>query len=201
MKKDNSTLTRKVQLRLRALKAVPASQPVLETHGGNGRIFERCYDARLGCVLEKDAAKSERLAAQRPAWRVYQGDCIKALEAGIADDLAFGLVDIDPYGSPWPILEALFAARRPWPEAVQIVVNDGLRNKLKMGGGWQTGDLKPEVLRHGNNLYPRYLEIARGKLAGIAGRAGLELTGWFGYYCGHAGDMTHYWASLRRRDQ
>lgn len=201
MKKDNSTARLKVALRQRALKATPDGLPVLETHGGAGRIYERCYDTRRGVVLEKNPDKVEHLAKQRPNWRVYQGDCAKALACGLAKDMAFGLVDIDPYGSPWKVIEALFAQRRPWPDVVQLVVNDGLRQKCKMGGSWNAGDLRDMVELYGNNLYPIYLEIAEEKLEKIAARAGFKLSGWVGYYCGHAGDMSHYWATLTKVDQ
>jgi len=202
MKKDNSTIRLKVALRQRALKVTSAELPVLETHGGAGRIYERCYDTRVGVVLEKKPEKAEHLAKQRPTWRVYQCDSAKALACGLANDLAFGLVDIDPYGSPWPILEALLLkSRRQWPDVVQIVVNDGLRQKCKMGGSWNAGDLREMVEQYGNNLYPIYLEVAREKLEKIAGQAGFKLTGWVGYYCGHAGDMTHYWATLQKVNQ
>src|SRR3972149_5544098 len=131
MKKDNSTIRLKVALRHRALKETPPGLMVLETHGGAGRIYERCYDARRGVVIEKKLEKAEHLAKQRPTWRVYQGDSVKALGAGLAKDVQFGLVDIDPYGSPWPVIEALFAKSRQWPQGVPAVLNDGVRQKSK----------------------------------------------------------------------
>src|SRR3989304_3519644 len=201
MKKDNSTIRLKVALRQRALKETPSGLMVLETHGGAGRIYERCYDTRRGVVIEKKPGKADHLAKQRPTWRVYQGDAVKALGVGLAKDVQFGLVDIDPYGSPSPGVGALFAKSRQWPQVVQLVINDGLRQKCKMGGSWRASDLREEVEQHGNNLYPIYLEVVREKMEKVAARAGFKLTGWVGYYCGHAGDMAHYWATLTKVDQ
>lgn len=195
MQKDNSTLERKVALRLRALAACPPGAPVLETHGGYGRIGERCYSDRPGLVIEKDDKKAEHLARARPTWRVYQGDCEMSLAAGLGADLPFALIDCDPYGSPFAVLDSIFAYQRALAPTLQVVVNDGLRQGVQIGKSWVIDALKGAVARHGNNLYPRYLEIARELVEELAGKAGFSLVHWRGYYCGHANGMTHYWAT------
>lgn len=136
-KKDNSTLARKVALRIAAVKRMAPGAPVLETHGGYGRLFERCYGDRRGVVFEKDRRKAAHLARQRPDWRVYEGDCLKPLSAGVGADMAFGLIDLDPYGSPFDVMQAIFQGeRRAFAPTVQLVVNDGLRQKVGVGGSW-----------------------------------------------------------------
>jgi len=173
----------------------------METHGGYGAIWNQCYaDVSSGVVFEKDPAKTQVLAVQRPTWAVYECDCEGALLAGVGAHLPVNFVDVDPYGEPWPVIDAFFRSNRPFPEALGIVVNDGLRQKLKMNGGWNVGSLESAVSRWGNNaLYKNYLDICKELLQEKASQRGYTLTRWKGYYCGHAQQMTHY-AALFIRD-
>lgn len=197
--KDNSTLSRKVALRLAAVKRMASCSVVLETHGGYGRLAERCYFGKTGIVFEKDRKKAEHLAVQRPGWRVYEADCIKPLGAGLGADMSLGLIDLDPYGSPFDVMEAIFCGeRREFAPVVQLVVNDGLRQKVGLGGAWHTERLKPLVRKYGNDLYPVYLEVARELTEKIVAGAGFRVANWAGYYCGAGNNMTHYWATLAR---
>lgn len=197
-KKDNSTIVQKIGLRRRALSSVRGKIHVLETHGGNGRIGERIYDGIEGVVIEKDAEKAGHLAMNRPTWRVYQGDCVKALAAGLADDVGFNYIDIDPYGSPFPVLRSIFQHPRCLAQEIQVVVNDGLRQKVKLGGAWNVADLESVVARFGNDLYPHYIDVAKMLIDEIVDFSGYTVAGWTAYYTGHHGDMTHYWARLTR---
>jgi hypothetical protein len=197
--KDNSTLDAKLRLRRAVLKNAPPAPMVLETHGGNGRVYERAwYTASGGCVIEKDSGKIEQLAQQRPHWSVFEGDCIAALGAGLMSSTAFDVVDVDPYGSPLPIFDALFHVERTFPERWHLVVNDGMRQKLQRGGAWHVAELARIVARRGNNLAPVYLEVARELVEAFALRIGYQVAGWHGYYTGDKGLMTHYWAVLER---
>lgn len=199
LKKDNSTIDRKVRLRARTLMLI--ERPVImETHGGFGRIYQRCYrHVSAGVVLERDPAKAAALALQRPTWSVYECVTETALADGAGGHLEVNYLDLDPYGEPWPTLDAFFGSRRPFPPKLAIVVNDGLRQKLRMNGGWTVASLQAVVQRIGNNgLYQQYLEICREMLSEKAGRAGYELRKWTGYYCGHAEQMTHYAAVFEK---
>ena len=195
--KDNSTIDRKVALRRQALRHVPTDAPILETHGGYGRIFDRVYHRHTaGVVLEKDDRKVALLARQRPTWRVYHGLAEKALAAGLARDMAFAFVDLDPYGSPFDVLDAFFQAGRQFAPRLELVVNDGMRNKVRVGSAWHVHCLREIVERYGNDLLGVYLDVAREMVATLAQRVGYAITAWKGYYCGSNNDITHYWATL-----
>jgi hypothetical protein len=198
-RKDNTTLGQKVALRRDLLAHLP--EPcVLETHGGLGRVWYRCYsDLTRGAVCEKDPGKAEALACQRPSWAVYEGDASDALLNGAAAHLPINLVDIDPYGEPWPVLQAFFAHDRSWPDTLGIAVNDGLRQKLKANGGWSVGTMQAMVRRYGNGaLYANYLDICRELVEHEAAQRGDTLALWAGYYAGYNDQMTHYAALFRR---
>lgn len=199
-KKDNSTILLKASLRLNLLKLVD-NPIVMETHGGYGAIWNRCYmDIADGVVFEKDPAKTKVLAVQRPAWAVYECDCERALLAGVGAHLPVNFLDIDPYGQPWPVIDAFFQSDRPFPPTLGIVVNDGLRHKLIMGSGWNVGSLGEIAEKYGNDvLYKNYLEICKEMLQEKASQRGYTLTRWAGYHCGDKGSMTHY-AGLFIRD-
>lgn len=198
-KQDNSTLRLKVQLRRNALREI--SDPVvMETHGGWGRIFECCYrQLPTGVVFEKLPEKAARLAAQRPTWAVYEADVVRALASGVGAHLPVNFLDLDPYGEPWPAIAAFFSSARPFAPRLALVVNDGLRQKLRMNGGWHVASLERAVARRGNAaLYRDYLDVCRELVAEQAAKAGYAIKRWAGYYCGAHQNMTHYAAVLER---
>lgn len=197
VKKDNSTLRQKAALRRNLLREI--EWPViLETHGGWGVIYERCYSAvERGVVFEKDEDKVAALARQRPGWGVYEADCVRSIAAGAVDDWGINFVDVDPYGEPWPVLEALFRREMRWPSRLALAVNDGLRQKLRIGA-WDVGSMQEVVARYGNKVADQYVEICREKVEEIVEQAGYGLLHWTGYYCGTNDNMTHYGAVLKR---
>ena len=73
-------------------------------------MFGACYDGvESGIVFEKNPQKTKLLGLQRPTWRVYEADCEVAINAGVGNDLPVNLLDVDPYGDPWPVIEAFFS--------------------------------------------------------------------------------------------
>jgi len=198
-KKDNSTLRQKSLLRQKLLAEID-DPVVLETHGGAGKLFLACYkDVAAGIVFEKEPVKTAILAQQRPAWLVYECDSRHALASGVGARLQPDFFDLDPYGDPWPFIDCLLAGGHYRPVRMALAVNDGLRQKLKLNGGWSVRSMRQMVERHGNNsLYANYLEICRENMAGLAQAAGYHLVRWAGYYCGHVDQMTHYAAVLER---
>lgn len=198
MQRDNSTYKQKVMLRRKMLEFV--SNPVImETHGGAGKIFDACYGhVEQGVVFEKDDRKLAILGKQRPTWAVYGADCVGAIAGGVGNHLPVNVLDVDPYGDPWPTITAFFASDRPRPNLLAVVVNDGLRQKVRQGGSWDTATLAPMVRQYGNDLHGIYLEICQELMIEKAGQAGYALARWAAYYCGHAKQMSHYLAILER---
>jgi hypothetical protein len=203
MQKDNTTLSRKVALRISLLRHLALEPVILETHGGLGKVFERVYpDVKRGIVFETDQTKAEHLCRQRPSWSVYQAKAEASLEGGAGAHLAVNLIDCDPYGEPWPSLDAFFSSDRPRVERIGIAVNDGLRQKLRLQGGWAVHSMRQAVEKWGNaQLCERYLEVCRWKLEQIVARQDYALTHWTGYHCGNNGDMTHYAGIFTRRSR
>ena len=198
-KKDNSTARRNVGLRLallRELEARGTAPIVMETHGGWGYLGRHCYaEAEAGVVFEKDPLRAAKLAMARPTWAVYECDCAVGLMAGAGATFDVTFLDVDPYGEPWPALEAFFASERPRPSVLAVAVNDGLRQKLRQGGGWNVASMAAVARQYGNAaLHDSYLEICRELLESKAARAGYRLDRWTGYYTGHLDEMTHYGA-------
>jgi hypothetical protein len=197
--KDNSTLALKISLRRNLLKEVE-TPVIMETHGGYGKIFELCYaDLLAGVVFEKDPEKAGYLAGQRPTWAVYEGDCLKGIAARLGSHLPINFLDLDPYGSPWEIIEAFFDHWGSFPERLAVAINDGLRQHAKMKLSWQTPVMAGKVQKYGNNaIYLNYKEICQEMLEEKAAQAGYRLSRWTAYYCGFREQMTHYGAILER---
>jgi hypothetical protein len=174
---------------------------IVETHGGRGKLYLNCYrSCGPGVVFETDEDKTEVLADQRPEWAVYQADCIAALAQGVGFQFRPNFFDLDPYGDCWPVVDAVFAGMPHRPDRVVFVVNDGLRRKLKMHGGWSSRSMAGMVQSRGNDhLYREYLDVCRELMREKAGQAGYDLTRWTGYYCGHAKVMIHFAAVLDLR--
>jgi len=198
MQLDNSTFELKRALRRRALTWVP-DPVVMETHGGYGRLYSACYRAvPVGVVFEMDEKKATALAKQRPTWAVYQGDCVKALAEGAGSFLTVNVLDLDPYGEPWPALDAFLISERPRAETLVIVVNDGLRQKIQMGGAWQVESLGEAVQQFGADLFDVYLSVCRWLVEQKAAMTGYAVGRFVGYYCGRQGHMNHYAALLSK---
>ena len=172
---------------------------ILETHGGKGRVWERVYSGFSGVVIEKNPDKTEFLVIQRPTWKVYEGDSVRLLFGGLCRAEAFSVIDVDPYGEPWPIFRALVERHDAWPSSFGIAVNDGLRQKLKLGGGWNVNSVKHLAERYGNRaMYSNYLAVCKVMIEEMFAPLGFSITWWHGYYCGANNDMTHYAAVLTR---
>jgi hypothetical protein len=182
--KDNSTLRQKAKLRKLALddlRGGGATPVVLESHGGRGRLFTECYEGvAAGVVFEKDPGKIEILARQRPTWSVYEGDCLAAIDAGAGGHLRFNVIDLDPYGMPFEVMAAVFHPNRPLADVVELVVNDGTRQKVGLGGAWNVKCLADIVRDFGNNLHAVYLEAAKEKTRRLVKAAGFKIAAWRG---------------------
>jgi hypothetical protein len=204
LRQNNSTVGKKLELRkglLRKLTTTP--EPfVLETHGGRGAIWKKLYSGfPTGAVIEKKPGDAEFLARQRPGWAVYEAQSELVLGAGLFRWREIDMLDVDPYGEPWPVLTAFFEGypARKWADRMAVAVNDGLRQNARIKGSWKIHSLKDEVRKYGNdNIRPHYLEICKEKLARIVGQAGYAVEHWVGYYTGNFDDMTHYGAILVR---
>lgn len=182
-------------LRQKLLAEFPDSF-VLETNGGWGLLGQSLYSKFSGCVFEKEGAKCEALCVDRPSWAVYEGDSIKLLTQGAASWFPINYIDIDPYGSPWDIVDAFLFSDRRLPDRLAFAVNDGLRNKLKTGSGWKVKQLADVVSAQGaEGLYQNYLGIAESLLGKKLAQRDYRITRWAGYY---SGEMTGYAAICER---
>jgi len=186
---------------------------VLETHGGFGKLYAACYSyLPTGVVFETNSFKSSFLGKQRPTWAVYEADCIRAMAAAVGGHLPINFVDFDPYGGPWAAMDAFFEGLKPKVPRLVFVVNDGLRNRLKMHTAWNTEGLQSIVDRIGNaDVFSNYLDVCKDLVREKAAKGGYCLRRWTGYYCyqrekrtdhqigSAAGDnVTHYAAVLER---
>lgn len=202
-KLDNSTFKYKVALRKAMLDKLVEqgidSPALIETHGGYGHIWKAVYPhLGQGIVFERDARKAAHLGKQRPTWAVYEGDCIEALSAGVGSHVLIQALDIDPYGEPWPVIDAFFTSEREFPPIMGVVVNDGLRQALGLGRAWDVKSMAGSVLKYGNDLHPIYLDICRELITEKVALAGYTVSHFSGYYCGANNAMSHYLAVLRR---
>lgn len=195
---DNQHLGLKVSLRERCIaEADIQTLIVCETHGGFGKLGQLCYgEATLGMVVEKDAARASALARQRPTWRVYCADSAEVFAEGLGAEIAFTVLDCDPYGQCWPTLTGFFQSSRRVAEHLAVIATDGARQKMRLGGfdmrGWE-----PWQDRFGPNLWDVYLLCCRERFTGLVVQAGYTVTWWHGQYS-RTGQQTYFAAALRR---
>jgi hypothetical protein len=172
---------------------------VLETHGGRGELYKRLYSGFLGACIDKDPERAEFLARQRPSWLVYEGKAEDMLRAGLFRAYPVAMLDVDPFGEPWPTIEGFFGSKRAFAPRMALAVNDGLRQNARVKGAWKVGSTKAAARKWGNDkVRAHYLELCREKITDIAGVAGYSVEWWHGYYTGNLDDMTHYGALLAR---
>ena len=196
---DNQHFGLKVALRERCLReAALTTLVVCETHGGFGHLGALVYRDAPGMVLEQDSQRASSLAQQRPTWRVYCADSEKVLAEGLAADLAFTVLDCDPYGQSWPTLAGFFQSPRVFAPSMAVSVTDGARQKMRLGGfdmsGWE-----PWQDRFGPNLWPVYLLCCRERFTALVSQAGYAVTWWHGQYS-RTGQQTYFAAALRQRE-
>lgn len=200
--KDNQTLEHKVALRKRALATLKDAgiQPVvMETHGGHGAVWKKCYSMiKQGVVFEIDPLKIETLVKQRATWAVYEANCVDALAAGAGAHLSITLLDIDPYGSCIPVVEAFMTSQRPFAPKMVMVTNDGQRHSVQLGKAWHIHALKPYVQKYGNDLHPIYKEVLQEVLTELAAKAGYRMTQHVAFYAGYNDIMCHSMSVLER---
>lgn len=200
-KQDNSTFQQKVELRRKVLEILAEQgiqRPiVMESHGGSGKLFDALYaHLERGVVFEKDDAKSAILGKQRPSWCVYECDCEVAIRGGVGGHLPIDLLDIDPYGQAWEVIDAFFSSRRQFAPFMVVAVNDGLRQSLSLGKAWDVGSMKAMVRKYGNDMHPIYLDVCRDLMEEKAAIAGYRLDRFSGYYAGKNNANTHFLAVL-----
>lgn len=197
MQKLNSALSTKLAVRRAVLKQLPAPI-VMETHGGNGEVFKRLYSHySFGVVMEKEKRRAAHLTRQRPGWAVYCVDSLKALQGGVLENIPFTLYDIDPFGDPWPHVDAILD-RPKHPGEFWFVVNDGLRKKAQLAGAWDCASLQLAVQHFGNGRMPRdYGESCHWLMQQKAEARGFSLLRFYFTYAGYQDAMTHYYAQIK----
>jgi hypothetical protein len=202
MQKDNSTFRFKVMLRetlLQRLADMDVAPLILETHGGKGALHQRLYQrAAPGVLLEKNPVKAHYLGRKYPNWRVYETDSEMALAEGVAGDLPITFLDLDPYGSPWPVLMAFFGSTRAFAPVMGVAVQDGLRQHLRMKGPHDIPYLWEKTQQYGKGLERFYLQVCRELMVDTTAQAGYTVDFFSGYYCGYFKQMTHYLAILKQ---
>jgi hypothetical protein len=200
-KKDNSGIKDKIALRKRAIEQIKkhtGDLVVLDAYAGSGKLYERFYRGMLGVAMDSSEEKCAYLANQRPTWPVYECDAPAAIAAGIASNIPFSIVDIDPYGDPWPCISAFLDSDRQRSETFVLAVNDGLRQSIKMGIAWRVRSMHDAVMEFGTDLNDRYLEICRWMIEKKSHATGYSLVGFEGFYGGHAKQMSHYYALIKQ---
>jgi len=198
-KLDNSTIKQKVALRRRALADLATlgvlNPAIMETHGGAGVIWKQIYEPfSQGVVFEKDPRKAAILGLQRPHWAVYECNCVEALKDGVGGYLPIDLLDCDPYGSPLDPLLSFFTSQRQFAPIMAVTVNDGLMQKVRLGGAWSVKLLQPMVEKYGNDLIPIYETVCRELVSGYAAHAGYSMSRFVWYVTGNMKQIAHYYA-------
>lgn len=188
-KTDNSHGGVKRAIRLAALKRLE-SPVVLETHAGLGNMRESCYSGLPGILCEKNEGRAECLAEKFPEVPVYCGDSIKVAYPDDIGPVVPNLIDVDPFGDPWPHLTALMNA--PWlPDRAVFVVTDGLIQSVRLSNQWIKGSLRPAYEKLGQtSIFKSYDKAVASALEFYAAEAGLTAEffafRWFPNVCYYA---------------
>ena len=171
---------------------------ILETHGGTGQLFSRCYPhVEHGIVFETDSQKAETLVQQRPNWTVCETDCVWALGQGVGSHLRINFIDTDPYGQAWHVLQAFFGSEREHADRVILVAHDGIKTRIQKYGCHDVSVFHKVIEEIGNRqLYLNYLDVCHELLIETVNKAGYEVEGFGGFYSKHDADQTHFFAEL-----
>jgi hypothetical protein len=199
LKKDNGSKFIKQAMRSKLLEKIDSPR-ILEAYGGKGELGKALYLQYPGVVFERDSLKTQYLAEQRPNWAVYEGDCVKAMAAGIGFHFRPNFLDFDPYGSPWPAIRAAFAQGDKLDARVGVVVNDGLRRFAMLGRAWKSVDLAEYAKKLGNQgVHKQWVSVVRDIFDRVVWEAGFSVREWAIRSAGVGGQMTHYAAIIERK--
>jgi hypothetical protein len=178
--RENKGFLDKIQTRKRALDMLRGDPVVLEAYAGRGHLGKVVYDLEFGVATDIDEDAVVALSSSRPSWRVYQCDAVPAIAQGLAADVPFNFIDLDPFGSPWEAYMAFWESERERGDQVVVVAHDGMRLNAKMRTSWNSV-MADAVQVFGNDLGKMYLQACRWKAKKHLEVAGYELTGFFGF--------------------
>lgn len=176
--KDNQSSEVKVRMRRRLVQRMRLSSAdrILEGFAGEGEMWRRVWCDFRGATIDRDEDKARLAAERRRGWAVYCGDTIRALRAGWMGHEAFRVVDLDAYGSPWPVLRAWFQGERTRAPETAILLTDGYGIHAAISS--PCGVLFPERKQgERRDVSPaEYLAQVDQRIGTWAGEAGLEVT-------------------------
>lgn len=146
--KHNSSLRLKQTLRLQATRDLPSSARVLEGFAGEGGMYRSCWARFAGACMDNVAHKAAWAARTRPNWTCWEGDTLKALEAGMFPE-PFDVVDLDAYGEPWPFVRAWATSSRQFATVTHLFLTDGYRRQRNLAAASRAlwGDDRPSSHR------------------------------------------------------
>jgi hypothetical protein len=126
-KVDNHPRAAGDKARLRELVLAEVKAPVFDAFAGTGEMFRRVWHLApgyVGCDLRWFPEDP------RPAFAADNRRVLRAIDLG-----AFGIFDLDAYGSPWEQACIIAARRTVRPgERIGLCLTEGANLKLKMGG-------------------------------------------------------------------
>lgn len=176
---DNSSLEFKSKQRREVCETIGRPPVVLEAYGEFGIVFGRAYrefDA-WGVTLDKDQKKVHHLAVQRPNWIVCRGDSARLIEAGLCGWMPFDILDVDAWGSPWPVVLGFFKSERAIKSPLWIVATDGSPYHLSLTGHVKV--LQGLTEKYGEKqVRQKYPAIARELLETESSRNGWVVADW-----------------------
>ncbi len=189
-KRDNSSLPLKLALRREALAACKRKPPfVLDAFAGLGEMHRALYSDLNGVAIDNDPNRAGLLPFARPTWTCLDADAVSAIENGLLAQYDFDLIDLDPYGNPWPAVLAVIASIR---REVVLIVTDGMRSKIRISDGFAIKSIAPMLQRFGASLHDRYLDACRWRLE----NEGARVLQFRGAYAGANKAMTYWWAGI-----
>ena len=197
--KDNGSRNVKAALRQKMLGKIKVPV-ILECNGGYGALYNDCYRQYSGITIEKDPKKTQPLADQRPGWAVYEGKAETIIRYGACFHLPINFIDVDTYGSPWGIIDAIFDEGYKYlPDKWVLVVNDGTAKSFKFGIAWKQIRFHDYVVKYGNSsMAINYNAICRDIIEKKAQAKSLGLSYWTFFNAGYMNSMTHFSAVIER---
>jgi hypothetical protein len=197
VKRDNSTFGQKIALRRSLLGLLPERTFILEAYAGLGDIYRACYTGYPGAAMDKEEARVEYVASERPNWIAVAGDNAAILAAGFLADAEVGLFDLDAYGSPLGCLDGILQPGRKFAAVSYLVATDGIGQKLRMGSA-DVKRLRPYTEKYGEDFVRHnYKTVLAEIIQEGADRAGLSAALIKFYTCGAGKQMAHWAVRLQ----
>ena len=131
---DTSAWELKVIQRQRAARELEPGSFIFESCAGEGGMWAAVWHRFPGICCDINDAKVRTATETRSQWLCLQADALSLVRHHGISRIAFDVIDLDFYGSPWPTWLAFLETQEVFAERTHVFLTDGFGGRQATGG-------------------------------------------------------------------